>query len=369
MARQPIQSDPIAAAAASQLTVREAVFRLLRARPDHHLRQSRIDRVADVPRFSRRLPLRARAAGIGRARHGRRLRPGDAQRRRWSTSIRRSASATRSATCSPPSATARRSSSSPASRRARSCRSSVPVRRAGRPNFPSPMSNGAASRRGPRTCRRRSRALTISPCSRRAGRLRLGAGRRLGSAVRAGRCRAGSAARARRQAACCTSSPMRSTAPSGRSWSSAPRRRATAHGTRTIALAERHQAPVWVSPLSAATAFPRTIRCSPASSPPIASGSSHTCRARPHPRRRRAGLHLSCRGHSGRTSRRRRAVPADRRSGHGRRSPVGTAIVCSVRLGLAICSRCSSTDEAAAARPAGRAAPARVGRRTRLTDA
>ena len=48
---------------------------------DHHLRQPRLDRAAVLPRVPRRFPLRPRPAGIGRRRHGRRLRAGHAQRR------------------------------------------------------------------------------------------------------------------------------------------------------------------------------------------------------------------------------------------------------------------------------------------------
>src|SRR5207248_2884192 len=47
-----------------------------RRRPHDHLRQSGLDGAADVPRLSRRLPLRARAAGVRGGRHGRRVRAG-----------------------------------------------------------------------------------------------------------------------------------------------------------------------------------------------------------------------------------------------------------------------------------------------------
>ena len=58
-------------------TVRDASVRPLpRPRDDDDVRQPRLDRAADARRLPRRLPLRARPAGGGRGRHGRRLRPG-----------------------------------------------------------------------------------------------------------------------------------------------------------------------------------------------------------------------------------------------------------------------------------------------------
>ena len=107
---------------ASQVTVREAVFGLLRSFGMTTIfGNPGLDRAAAVPRFPGRLPLRARPAGIRRRRHGRRLRAGHAATPPSSTCIRRPASATRWATSSPRTGTARRSSSPPASRRARFC--------------------------------------------------------------------------------------------------------------------------------------------------------------------------------------------------------------------------------------------------------
>ena len=67
-------------------TVRDATFDLFREpRDDDDVRQPGLDRAADARRLPRRLPLRARPAGGGRGRHGRRLRPGLGQHHRSST--------------------------------------------------------------------------------------------------------------------------------------------------------------------------------------------------------------------------------------------------------------------------------------------
>ena len=88
----------------------------------------------------------------------------------------------------------------------------------------------------------------------------------------------------------------------------------------TIALAERHAVPVWVSPLSSRNSFPEDH--------PLFAGFLAADRERivadlaGHDLvlvARRAGLHLSCRGLRAAPPRRRRPVPADRRSRRGRR--------------------------------------------------
>ena len=216
----------------------------------------------------------------------------------WSISIRRLAPATRSAICSPPFAIARRSSSSPASRRARSCpiiRFFTPSRR---PNSPNPMSNGAASRRAPRTCPRRSRGPGISPC-RPWALLRLGAGRRWDRPMRTAR---GARRVSRGCAATRACSPTRRG--TRRSRAAGHRRRAGRRATMRTRRSRlpSHAMPVWVSPLSSRNSFPEPSALRQLPRRRSRADRRRPRRARPHPRRRRAGLHLSCRGASGRTS-------------------------------------------------------------------
>ena len=82
--------------------------RLPGPRDDDDVRQPRLDRAADARRLPRRLPLRARAAGGGRRRHGRRLRAGERRPGATSTSTPPPGSATRWARSSTPRPTTRR---------------------------------------------------------------------------------------------------------------------------------------------------------------------------------------------------------------------------------------------------------------------
>ena len=108
-------------------------------RHDDHLRQSRLDRTADVQGFSRRLPLRARPSGIHRPRHGRRLCASDAPPRPGQPPLlrRRRPCPWQSLHRLPqPDA---RSSSPPASRPAPSCRSSLSCSPSRPTDFPKPF--------------------------------------------------------------------------------------------------------------------------------------------------------------------------------------------------------------------------------------
>ena len=109
-----------------------------RLRPHHHLRQSGLDRAADVPRLSRRFPLRARAAGVRGGRDGGRLRTGARQRRVREPALGHRRRSRPRAASSRPTATRRRSWSPPDSRPARSCRSSRSCTRSRPPNLPRP---------------------------------------------------------------------------------------------------------------------------------------------------------------------------------------------------------------------------------------
>ena len=112
---------------------------LPRPRDDDDVRQPRLDRAADARRLPRRLPLRARPAGGGRGRDGRRLRPGLGPHHASSTSTPRPASATRWGRSSTPRPTTRRCWSPPASRRGRRspCRPTSPT--ATRSRMPHPL--------------------------------------------------------------------------------------------------------------------------------------------------------------------------------------------------------------------------------------
>ena len=341
------------------LTVRDAVFRAVaRLRHDHDLRQSRLDRAADVPRLPRRLPLRARPPGIGRGRHGRRLRPGDPQRRSGQPPLRgrHRPRARQSVHRLPqPHAAGRRRRPAGALDPALS---SVPLRRAG-DRIPQALCQmERASRRAPRTCPPRSPAPIISPCSRRAGPVFVSVpvddwDRPCEPLARA----AGQPRRCAATRACSPSSPARSPAPSGPVIVVGAEAARDGAWDETIALAERHRAPVWVEPdVEPQQLSPRTIRCSPASSPPAASaivadlaGHDLILVAR------RAGLHLSCRRLRPASARgRRRCSSSSTIPPLAAAAPVGTAIVGDIRDG--------------ARRPAGRPRRRSRGRSRRPLD-
>ena len=141
------------------MTVRDAVLQLLRAfGMQPHLRQPGLDRAAAVPRFPGRLRLRARPAGSGRGRHGRRLRAGDAQRRLRQPALggrRRPRDGHDLHRVEEPHAARRHRRPAGALDPARS---TLSCSRRRPPSCPSPTSSGASSRRAPRTCRWRSPA-------------------------------------------------------------------------------------------------------------------------------------------------------------------------------------------------------------------
>ena len=298
-----------------------------RLRHDADLRQPRLDRAAAVPRLSARLRATCSAC-----------------RKRWSsawpTATRRRRATPPSSTCiRPPASATRWATSSPryknrtplvitAGQQARSILPvrPVPVLRRRRPSCPSPTSSGAASRRAPRTCRWRSPAPTTSRCSRRAARC------------------------------WCRSRPTTGTAPcepvAPSAWSArALRPDAAVLGAIGAALdasraaglrGRRRRRP---RRRLGRGACARRARTTPASSPrrcrarcgfpedhPLFAGFLPAMREkivgaarrqRPHPRARRAGLHLPRRGQRAAPAGRRRAVPAhrrpdDRRLGAGR---------------------------------------------------
>ena len=241
------------------------------ARPgdDDDLRQPRLDRAADVPRLPGRLPLRARPAGIGGRRHGRRL----SRRRRAtppsSTCIRRWASATRWARSSPPTRTARRSLIT-AGQQARAILPFDPFLSSARATeLPRPYVKWAVeparAEDVPLAIARayylammppRGPVLVSVPADDWAHADRAG-----GAAPRQPRAapRPGAAGRDRRGA-------RRRRAPGlRRRRGDRPRRRLGRHA----ALAERHKARVFMRRCPAAAASPTTIRCSPATCRPM----------------------------------------------------------------------------------------------------
>ena len=244
-----------------------------------------------------------------------------------STCIRRPASATRWATSSPPTRTARRSSSPPASRRARSCpfdpflffgagdRAAQALRE---------MELRAGARRG-RAAGDRARLLHRDAAAARPG-ARLGSGRRLGR-DRASRSSRGVVSRASRRepavlAAIGDALDARERAGVRRRRRRRSRRRVGRSRARwPSAIRPR----VWVAPDVGALQLPRrppAVRRLPAGR--CASGSSRLLAGqRPDAGARRAGLHLPRRRRRSARARRRASVPDHRRSGHrgaGRRS-------------------------------------------------
>ena len=242
-----------------QTTVREAVFELLRAfgmttvfgNPG----STELPMFRDFPADFRY--VLALQESIAR-RHGGRLRPGHAATRRWSTCTPRPASATRSAISSPRTAT-----STPlvviAGQQARSILPFEPFlyAQAGDrvPEALCEVELRAGARRGraggdrARLSTRDAGAARARPSSRCRSTTGTGCASRSRRAQRQPR-------RARRSAVACGSAEALNRAERPVIVVGASSRRATTPGTETIALAERHQAPVWVSPMSRRNSFP-----------------------------------------------------------------------------------------------------------------
>ena len=124
-----------------------------RLRHEHRLRQSGLDRAADVRRLSRRISATCWACRNRWWSAWPTATPRPAATPPSSTCIRPWAWAMRWARSSPPTRTARRCSSPPASSRARSCPSTPSWPRRAPPSCRGPTSSGRWSRRAPRTCR------------------------------------------------------------------------------------------------------------------------------------------------------------------------------------------------------------------------
>ena len=155
----------------ASVSVKQATLDLLRGvRHQESVRQSRLDRIAVPQRLARRYRLCAGPAGSLRHRHGRRLCPGHPQRGFCQSAFgRRRRQRARQHLHRPPQPDAAGDHRGPAGALA-SCRCSRFSMPSAPRNFPVPTSSSRSSRRGPRMCRRRSRAPITWRCSRLAGR-------------------------------------------------------------------------------------------------------------------------------------------------------------------------------------------------------
>ena len=243
---------------------RSRVRAAARLRPDHGLRQPGLDRAADVRRLPGRLPLRAGPAGIGGGRHGRRLRPGHAQRR-----LRQPAFGGGRGPCDGGDLHRLQEPHADGHHR----RAAVALDPALRP-LPGlgaghraaaalrQVGGGAGTRRG-RAAGHRPRLLPGDDAAARPG-AGVGTGRRLGRAHRAGRTAARGRGAAPRPGAAGRDRRGARRAHARRPSSSAPRSTATAPGTRRCSWPNATTPASSLRRWPAPAASPATMRCSPA---------------------------------------------------------------------------------------------------------